>query len=71
MDPVDYRPGPQGQQVPVYNNATPGPAGAIHDFVAALTRAFAPKSITQRSAKLDQGVEQNDASNPPKLGDSF
>lgn len=53
MDPMYYRQGDQGQQVPVYNNATPGFGGAISDMVRALAMALAPRSITQRRQNID------------------
>lgn len=39
---------------------SPGISGAIKDAIQAITKNFAPKSITQRGAKIDQAVSQND-----------
>lgn len=49
-------------------SGSPGVSGAISDMVGALSKALAPRSITQRSAKLNQGVDAADA---PALGDQF
>lgn len=46
---------PRGQSSP----GSPGISGAIKDAVSAVASAFAPKSITQRSAKVDQTVNQS------------
>lgn len=54
MDPV------RGQSSP----GSPGLSGAIKDAVAAIAKTYGPKSITQRGAKIDQGVESNDGSDP-------
>lgn len=50
----------------VYGSSSPGSpgiSGAIKDAVAAVAKSFAPKAITQRKAKVAQGIEQNDGSN--------
>lgn len=57
---ADYYAQEGDQQVPVFNRATPGFAGAIIDAVRAASLMFAPKSITQRRQKIDQQVEQAD-----------
>ncbi len=70
--PVDYRPGPNGEQIPIYNNATPGIGGAIMDAVKALAMAFAPKSITQAPARMKQQeatASGDSASGAPQTSD--
>jgi len=61
--------------VPRYNHASPGFVGAIHDAVDALAKAYAPKSLTQRDAKVSQTVAQaqdaDSAPPPSSLGDNF
>jgi hypothetical protein len=47
---------------------SPGLSGAIGDAIAALSKAFAPRSIVQRPQKIDQGVDQNVGDAPPTLG---
>ena len=77
VQPYDYRPGANGQQVPMYNNATPGLSGAILDAVRALAMALAPKSVTQlvpRHKTQEQQAEGATASNSPQstqLGDQI
>lgn len=58
------------QQRPPRRIGRPGFAGSIQDAVEAVARAFGPKSITQRRAKINESV---DAAAPPstKLGDQF
>lgn len=73
-DPIDFRaPMPnqsQGQQVPVYSQASPGVGGAIQDAIKALAMALSPKALTQRRANIDQQVSQADpAANT--LGNQF
>lgn len=71
-DPVSYyTQNPQGQPIPVRQTGTPGVSGAIQDMIAALAKAFAPRSIVQRQQSIDQSVGQNDGSQTPKLGDEF
>ena len=80
--PIAMQPGnvPQGQPpglVPVYNQASPGVGGSIQDAVKALAMALAPKSITQRSARLKQSGEQAEGGGTPSqsqttdLGNQF
>ena len=77
VQPYDYRPGANGQQIPVYNNATPGFSGAILDAVRALAMALAPKSVTQaipRHKQQEAQAEGMTASNSPQstdLGNQF
>lgn len=66
---------PSGNITPVSpktppRTASPGLEGAIRDAVAAVSKAFAPKSITQRGKKVDQAINQDsgglaDQLNPP------
>lgn len=51
--PVDYQNGK-----PVYDQATPGVAGAVKDFVGAVSGAVAPKSITQIKARNDEAEDE-------------
>lgn len=53
--------------------ASPGVSGAIGDMVKALAAAFAPKSITQRGARVAQGINEGDPQAPASgaLGDQF
>lgn len=74
VQPVDYRPGANGQQVPVYNNATPGFSGAILDAVRALAMALAPKSVTQAIPRNKQNQAVAEGSMSPHttdLGNQF
>jgi hypothetical protein len=84
--PIAYQPpmpgqatgatGPQGT-VPVFNQASPGIGGSIQDAVRALAMALAPKSITQRAAKLKQDQTQAEGGGTPSqsqttdLGNQF
>jgi hypothetical protein len=56
-----------------HSNASPGVSGAISDMVKALAQAFAPKSITQRGAKVAQAIDQADPTpaNSGAMGDQF
>ncbi len=60
-----------GKDIPGYNRATPGFAGAILDLVKSLAQQFAPRSIMQRPQAINQAVDQ--ASNPQgnSLGNQF
>lgn len=49
---------------------TPGFSGAIVDLMRALASSYAPRSIVQRPQALQNGIAQNDGSNPP-LGQQF
>jgi hypothetical protein len=73
VQPVDYRPGPGGQQIPVYSQASPGIGGAIMDAIRALAGALGPKSITQAPARMKQQEQQAGSLPPPAggLGDQF
>lgn len=76
VSPVYYRQGPGGQQVPVYNNASPGVGGAIMDAIRALAMAVGPKSITQAPARMKQQQAQAEGgvpsqSNTTDLGNQF
>jgi hypothetical protein len=77
VQPVAFRGGPNGEQIPVYNNATPGFSGAILDAVRALAMALAPKSVTQaipRHKQQEAQAEGMTASNSPQstdLGNQF
>lgn len=51
----------------VHSAGSPGVGGAIHDMIAALAQAFAPRAITQRSQKINQDVDQ--ASGAPQTSD--
>lgn len=44
-------------RVEAEKTASPGIGGAIKDFVGSLSKASAPKSVTQRKTKIDQAVE--------------
>lgn len=44
---------------------SPGLSGAIKDAIAAVVKATAPKSITQRGSRVDADVAANDGSNDP------
>lgn len=37
--------------------SSPGISGAIKDFIGSFSKATAPKSVTQRKAKMDQDIE--------------
>jgi hypothetical protein len=58
------------QQKPPKQWTRPGVVGGIQDAVEAVAKAFGPKSITQRRAKINQAIDDAD---PPsqKLGDQF
>lgn len=64
-----YRNGVLQAQAP----ATPGVSGAIGDMVKALASAFAPRAITQRGARVAQGINEADPApaNSGALGDQF
>jgi hypothetical protein len=49
-----------GEVVTTPTMGTPGILGAIHDAVKAIARTVAPKSITQRGAKVDAEVAKGD-----------
>jgi hypothetical protein len=49
-------------------SGTPGVNGAIGDMVGALAKALGPRSITQRSTKINQAVDQATSSD---LGNQF
>lgn len=50
----------------------PGVGGAIQDAIAAISNAFAPRSVQQRKAKLDQAEQAaGSQSSSPDLGDQF
>lgn len=54
------------------HSGSPGVGGAIHDMVAALASAFAPKSITQRSKAVQQHVDADSgAPQNSDLGNQF
>jgi len=53
--PDDSR--PRGQSSP----GSPGIAGAIKDAVSAVASAVAPRSIVQRKANIDAGVDDSDS----------
>lgn len=61
-----------GNQVPTYNQATPGFGGALLDAIRAMAGAVAPKSITQRKAKINQAIDQPSQSpQTTDLGNQF
>jgi hypothetical protein len=70
---ADYYAQEGNQQVPVFNRATPGFAGAIIDAVRALSQTFAPRSIAQRKQGVDQAVAQGAGEHPQTsdLGNQF
>jgi hypothetical protein len=71
-DPAYYRTDAQGNQIPVYRQATPGFGGALLDAIRAITGAVAPQSITQRKQKIDQAVDQPSQSpQTTDLGNQF
>lgn len=39
------------------NTASPGVSGAIKDFIGSVSKAVAPKSVTQRKGRLEQQIE--------------
>lgn len=50
----------------------PGVSGAIFDAVEAVAKAFGPKSITQRRAKINQEVDKaSDSPQTTDLGNQF
>jgi hypothetical protein len=49
--------------------ASPGIGGAISDAIGAAAKAFGPKAITQRKAKLDS--QEAEANGDKPLGESF
>jgi hypothetical protein len=49
--------------------AAPGIAGAIHDAIAALASAFAPRAIQQRQTKTEADVAEATGQKP--LGDQM
>lgn len=72
VQPIDTRPGPNGTQIPIYQQSTPGFGGALLDIIKAISGAVAPRGLTQRGQKIDQAVDQ--ASNSPQttdLGNQF
>lgn len=78
VQPVDYVPGPNGEPIPHYNNATPGVGGAIQDLIRVLAQAFAPRGITQAGPRREQAISQavggGGQSNSPQttdLGNQF
>ena len=50
---------------------SPGIAGAIHDMIAALASAFAPRSITQAKQRTDQAVNDAQGASQPSLADEL
>jgi len=77
VQPYDYRPGANGQQIPMYNNATPGLSGAILDAVRALSMALAPRSIVQAPVRRKmqeaqaEGVTASSSPQSTQLGDQI
>lgn len=53
---------------PMSGPVTPGLSGAIGDAIAAISKAFAPRGIVQRPAKIEQGINDNVGDTPPTLG---
>lgn len=51
--------------------ATPGVGGAISDAVAALAKAFGPRSITQRGQKVKDAIDRDETGQPDALGNQF
>lgn len=49
----------------------PADPGMISSLIAALAKAFAPKSITDRGKNIEQGISQNDGGNKDSLGSQF
>ena len=56
---------------PSSSPGSPGVSGAIKDLIGALAQAFAPRSITQHKAKIDQAVQQGSGGPGGSLGDQF
>ena len=52
---------------------SPGVSGAIKDAVDAVSRALAPKGITQRGLKVKQAIDADSGGSPQPapLGESF
>lgn len=67
--PMGYTNPVTGQ--PSSSPGSPGVSGAIKDLIGALAQAFAPKSITQHKAKVDQAVAQGSGAPGGSLGDQF
>jgi hypothetical protein len=61
---------PAGPQGPTPTTPTPDP-GMLSSLIAALAKAFAPKSVTQAGKRIEQGVSQNDGGNKDSLGGQF
>lgn len=75
-DPALQTGAPMGHTNPINGQpssspGSPGVSGAIKDAIAALAQALAPKSITQRKAKVDQAVAQGSGAAGGSLGDQF
>lgn len=56
---------------PRYYPASPGAGGALKDFIESLSRALAPKSITQRHGAINMAVDKQTGDEPKALGDEF
>lgn len=59
-EPVDYVPGPNGQMIPHYQQASPGIGGAIQDLLRVLLPALAPRSVTQIRPRTNQAITQSE-----------
>lgn len=77
VQPVDYVPGPNGEPIPHFMNASPGMSGALLDAIRALSQAFAPKAFTQMQARERVNQQQAEGGTTPSqstttdLGNQF
>lgn len=55
------------KQIPRRVTGSPGLSGAIKDLVSAVAKTTAPKSLTQRKARLDADIEAAQSSDSHPL----